>query len=401
MAKKESCLLILVKMLILISLLIAGVVAAFFYLRGQLNEYFNRGETIEVPDFKGKHLVQVFKDKPADLVIEKADEKFDLRYPKDFVIAQFPEAGTRVKPNKKVLLTISLGSKQVNVPDLYQRNLRESRLALLNAQLLEGNIAYIRSGKIDRDRVITQSPLPAMGQAVQGKVDLLVSLGRGPVRMPLPNLTGKTLNDAQASLTAWGLKSGRVITRKDPFRPSQTVISTVPAPFETVGEGATVDLLVSSGNEAGTAKAADLERFEFMAGASAEVTPAPAKPRDEAKPAAPASAAAPTAPAAPQIFLADDPAEPQVVPPPPVTTRPGPGPTPGPAPETSQISFVMPDGFMPKEVKFFQVSRNGRTQVYAGTHKPLDLIKVAVPRLPSSKIQIYINDVPIEERPVQ
>ncbi|RCK80271.1 MAG: Serine/threonine protein kinase PrkC, regulator of stationary phase [Candidatus Ozemobacter sibiricus] len=395
MAKKESCLLILVKMLILISLLIAGVVAAFFYLRGQLNEYFNRGETIEVPDFKGKHLVQVFKEKPADLVIEKADEKFDPRYPKDFVIAQYPEAGTRVKPNKKVLLTISLGSKQVNVPDLFQRNLRESRLALLNAQLLEGNLAYIRSGKVDRDRVITQSPLPAMGQAVQGKVDLLVSLGRGPVRMPLPNLTGKTLNEAQTSLTAWGLKPGRVITRKDPSRPSQTVISTVPAPFEPVGEGTTVDLLVSSGNEPGTAKAGDLERFEFTAGAAAEVTAAPAKPRDEPKPAAAAATpAAPAAPAAPQIFLADDPAPPQVVPPPPVTP-------PAPGAETSQISFVMPDGFMPKEVKFFQVSREGRTQVYTGTHKPLDLIKVTVPRIPSSKIQIYINDVPIEERPVQ
>jgi len=47
------------------------------------------------------------------------------------------------------------------------------------------------------------------------------------------------------------------------------------------------------------------------------------------------------------------------------------------------------------------VSPQGRRQVYAGTHKPLDQIRVEVPRIPGSKVQIYINDVPIEDRPVQ
>ncbi|NLI79866.1 MAG: PASTA domain-containing protein [Candidatus Riflebacteria bacterium] len=391
MAKKESCLLILVKMLILVSLLVAAVVAAFFYLREQLNGYFNRGDTIEVPDFRGKHLVQVFKDKPADLVIEKSDEKFDLRYPKDFVIAQYPEAGTRVRANKKVLLTISLGSKQVNVPDLFQRNLRETSLALLNAQLIEGNRTYVRSGKIERDRIVTQSPLPSMAQGVQGKVDLLISLGQGPRRVPLPNLAGKVLNDAQTSLTAWGLKPGKILSRKDPTRASQTVISTVPAPFEPVGEGATVDLLVSAGNEPGTAKPGDLERFEFTVGAQ---VPAPAdkpKPKDDGKP-KPTTATPP----APQIFIADDG---EISPDTPAEDDEAPAPAAG--ADSTQVSFTMPDGFMPKEVKFFQVSAQGRTQVYSGTHKPLDLIRVSVPRLINSKVQIYINDVPIEERPVQ
>lgn len=391
MAKKESCLLILVKMMILVSILIAALVATFFYLREQLNEYFNRGDTIEVPDFRGKHLLQVYKDKPNDLIIDKPEEKFDIRYPKDFVIAQYPDPGTKVKPNKKVRLTISLGSKQVNVPDLCQRNLRESSLALLNAQLIEGNRAYIHTPKIERDRVITQAPLPAMPQGIQGRVDMLISLGPVQTKVPLPNLSGKTLNDAQSSITAWGLKPGRVISRRDPTRPTQMVISTVPAPFEPVGEGTNVDLLVSAGNEAGTAKAGELERFEFTVGASPD--PAPEKPKvKENKP------PAETAPAAPQIFIADEPAPSK--PGEPASDRP-PDPPPAPRGESSQVSFVMPDGFMPKEVKFFQVSGQGRTQVYTGTHKPLDLIKVAVPKIPSSKVQIYINDVPIEERPVE
>jgi len=61
----------------------------------------------------------------------------------------------------------------------------------------------------------------------------------------------------------------------------------------------------------------------------------------------------------------------------------------------------MPDGFMPKEVKFIHITPDGRQQVYAGAHKPLELVKVKVPVVPNSKVQIYINDVPVEERRVE
>jgi len=66
-----------------------------------------------------------------------------------------------------------------------------------------------------------------------------------------------------------------------------------------------------------------------------------------------------------------------------------------------EMSFVMPDGFMPKEVKFIHITNDGRKQLYAGAHKPLELVKVKVPFVPNSKVQIYINDVPIEERRVE
>ncbi|HNW33819.1 MAG TPA: hypothetical protein PKM25_02735, partial [Candidatus Ozemobacteraceae bacterium] len=112
-------------------------------------------------------------------------------------------------------------------------------------------------------------------------------------------------------------------------------------------------------------------------------------------------AKSPDAPPPPRILLADEP-EPAVPADslPPVSEPEAEKPA-KPAVEKTTVTFVMPDGFMPKEVKFFQVSSKGRQQVYAGTHKPLDQIRVEVPRIPDSKVQIYINDVPIEDRPVQ
>ncbi|MFZ2960363.1 MAG: PASTA domain-containing protein [Candidatus Ozemobacteraceae bacterium] len=420
MAKKESCLLIMVKMVLMLTILLAALIAGVFYLKDVLNEYFNRGDSIEVPDFRGKHLVDVIKEKPADLNIEKSDEKFDPRYPKDHVIAQYPEAGTRVKRNKKVMLTISKGSKQVSVPDMVEKNPRESVLSLLNAQLKEGNRAYIFSTKTPRERIIAQSPLPFTSHEVNGSVDMLISLGAGPVRAPLPSLIGKNLSDAKTTLVTIGLKEGKVVYKKDPGRAKDRLLSTRPAPYEMVGEGAAIDLLVSSGNDAGSSNPDDLKRFEVKI----EPTAPPAEPV--------ADGPRVDVPPPPRIIVGDDSPPPlevgkSVKPPKPApiaengatdtdtdTDTDDPAETPADSPEkpakpatgdaasakgeTTTVSFTMPDGFMPKEVKFILLSPQGRQEVYSGTHKPLDLIRVKVPKVPDGKVQIYINSISIEER---
>lgn len=406
MAKKESCLLILVKMFLMLTLLVAAAVASVFYLRDFLNEYFNRGESIEVPDFRGKHLVDVIKEKPADLNIEKTDEKFDPRYPKDHVIAQFPEAGTRVKRNKKIMLTISKGSRQVSVPDMIEKSSRESTLSLLNAQLREGNRTYVFSNKVLRDRIITQSPLPFTSHEVNGGVDLMISLGAGPVRAPLPNLINKPISEAKSSLAAYGLKDGKIVSKKDPGRPKDRIIMTRPAPFEMVSEGQAIEILISSGNEPGTAKADELKQFEIP-----NITPEPPPPPPPLS--ATASGSRPASPPEPPKIVidgavapepseddeddalanhpADDDDEPAGNEAP--TAKP-----PAQAEGEQTVAFTMPDGFMPKEVKFIMITTDGRQEIYSGTHKPLDLIRVKVPKKQGATVQIYINNMPIEER---
>ena len=408
MAKKESCLLILVKMFLMLTLLIAAAVASIFYLRDFLNEYFNRGETIEVPDFRGKHLVDVIKEKPIDLNIEKTDEKFDPRYPKDHVIAQYPEAGTRVKRNKKIMLTISKGSRQVNVPNMIEKSSRESTLSLLNAQLREGNRTYIFSNKVLRDRIITQSPLPFTTHEVNGGVDLLISLGPGPIRAPLPNLVNKPLSEARSSLAAYGLKEGKILSRKDATRAKDRIIMTRPAPFENVSEGQAVSILVSSGNEPGNARPDELKDFENFPVEKPEPAPVLPPPPTTATVAASGSkAVAPVVPPAPPKILIDEEEEEDDS----LANQPADEDTPAvesaeprPAAENEgadqTVAFTMPDGFMPKEVKFILITPEGRREIYSGTHKPLDLIRVKVPKTPGATVQIYINNMPIEERPL-
>jgi beta-lactam-binding protein with PASTA domain len=383
MSKKnsESCISILFKMTILMTILAIVVIGGIFFAYQKLNEFFNRGGTIVVPDFRGKHIVEVFKTKPAGLDIVRRDEKFDDQQPKDHVIAQYPEPGTLVKQGKKIQLSISLGVQKVMVPDLKGNSMREVDLALLNSQLVPGDRAYVHSDEIPHDKIVGQSPMPSEEYGVNKQVDLLISLGRRPESYVLPNLVGSSLDEGKTKLKAWGFNFGRIYSRKDSSRPKFQIISTSPSPYSRVKKGEVVSLLVSAGDDEGTAKAEDLKKFEIFSGAAAtsvSVSDQPDRPVETAAP--------------PRILIAEDAGSPAIDPDvPAVDLQPS-------SMAQKEISFVMPDGFMPKEVKFIHITNDGRQQIYAGTHKPLDLVKVKVPHVPNSKIQIYINDVPIEER---
>ena len=406
--KNESCLLILVQMVLMVTVLLAGIIWAIFFVQSKLNEYFNRGETIPVPDFRGKSLADVLQEKPTDLIIEKRDEKFDPQIPKDHVIAQYPEPGIRVKANKKILLTISLGNKQMSVPNLLDKNQREVSLSVLNAQLKEGNRAYITSLKFPRERVITQSPLPSSNQQIGGPVDLLISLGAGTPRAPLPNFVGRNITETRTALTSLGIKEGKILTKRDPSRPKDQIISTRPGPYDPITDGGNVDLLVSAGTENGNASTEDLRKFEALEAAFlAEKIPSPPSILT-AHASGTTNASGTVAP--PRILPPEEEEEeeeeeeddlPEIaqVPAQEDTETPAGEASPNsPSGEQSLVSFVMPDGFMQKEVKFILFSPQGRQEVYSGVHKPLDLIKVKVRKQSESKVQIYINNIFIEER---
>lgn len=406
MSKKkssDSCLGVMLKMTILLVVLAAILVFGGVFAFQKLNEFFNRsGGNVLVPDFRGKHTSEVMRIKPRDIEVVTRDQKYDDRQPKGHVIAQYPEPGTLVKPGKQVLLTISMGMQKVSVPDLVGKSLREVDVALMNSQLVLGNSAYVFSDKISPDRIVGQSPLSSEEYGVNKNVDLLISLGKKTETLPLPNLTGTNLDAAKTKLKAWGLNVGRIYSKTDPSKAKYQVISTSPAPYSYLRKGEVVNILVSSGSDAGTASAEDVKKFEFSVNSMPLPTPATAQTE---KPAVVPPAATPTAAPANNVIHANS-AETTATPVaekkaeliPEIIAQPVAAPPAVSSSNTKEVSFVMPDGFMPKEVKFIHIKPDGREQIYSGTHKPLDSIKVKVPIVPNSKLQIYINDVPVEER---
>ena len=271
--------------------------------------------------------------------------------------------------------------------------MREVDVALMNSQLIQGNSAYVFSDKISPDRIVGQSPLSSEEYGVNKNVDLLISLGKKPETLPLPNLTGINLDTAKERIKSWGFNTGRIYSKPDSNRAKYQVISTSPSPYSYLRKGEVVNILVSSGSDAGTASADDIKKFEFS------ITPTPIqtpKPVAENKPTTTTDSNKKDV-EKPVTVVESKPKETTEIVAKPVTQQQIPI---QPSKPTKDVIYVMPDGFMPKEVKFIHIKPDGREQIYAGTHKPLDSIKVKVPIVPNSKLQIYINDVPVEERKI-
>ncbi len=403
MSKKkssDSCLGVMLKMTILLVILAAILVGGGIFAYQKLNEFFNRsGGNVLVPDFRGRHTSEVMKLKPSNIEVVTRDQKYDDRQPKGYVIAQYPDPGTLVKPGKQVLITVSLGLQKVNVPNLIGKSMREVDVALMNSQLILGNSAYVFSDKISPDRIVGQSPLSSEEYGVNKNVDLLISLGKKPETLPLPNLTGINLDVAKERIKSWGFNIGRTYSKPDSNRAKYQVISTSPSPYSHLRKGEVINILVSSGSDAGTATAEDIKKFEFNIVSSPKVVET-SKPANVTATIPVNSELPKKEPEKPATVVESKPKETAEIVAKPVTTPAVSQPQPQSNKPTKDVIYVMPDGFMPKEVKFIHIKPDGREQIYSGTHKPLDSIKVKVPIVPNSKIQIYINDVPVEERKI-
>ena len=398
----DSCLGVMLKMTILLVILAAILVGGGIFAYQKLNEFFNRsGGNVLVPDFRGRHTTEVMKIKPPNIEVVTRDQKYDDRQPKGYVIAQYPDPGTLVKPGKQVLITVSLGLQKVNVPNLIGKSMREVDVALMNSQLILGNSAYVFSDKISPDRIVGQSPMSSEEYGVNKNVDLLISLGKKPETLPLPNLTGINLDTAKERIKSWGFNIGRTYSKPDSNRAKYQVISTSPSPYSHLRKGEVVNILVSSGSDSGTATAEDIKKFEFNIVSTPRVVET-TKPANITSPTPASSDSNKKEQEKPGVVVESKPKENVEIVAKPVVT---PASTsavsqPQSTKPTKDVIYVMPDGFMPKEVKFIHIKPDGREQIYSGTHKPLDSIKVKVPIVPNSKIQLYINDVPVEERKI-
>jgi len=164
--------------------IIVVVVLCFFVLRF-LKFTTNHGEFVEVPELKGKslELVQIeLKDKDLNMVVQDS-ANYNPKYPKYSVIEQQPEAGSLVKEDRKIYLTLNpSGFKKVGIPSIIKSTLRQARPTLEALGFEVGTITYIDD--IAKDEVISISykgkPIKA-GTLLEktSKIDLVLGNGKG------------------------------------------------------------------------------------------------------------------------------------------------------------------------------------------------------------------------------
>ncbi len=208
--------------------------------------YTQQGRTTKVPSIEGLTLdtAKAILTK-AGLTPRVAETRPDKEYPIGEVAVQNPPAGSEVKYGRGVYMTISGGEPLVKVPSLRGKSLRDARFTLDGTALAVGNITYQQSDEYPENTIIDQSI--AEGTQVRNgtRIDLTVSQGRNSNKMPVPNVTLKSLTEAQKILGDSGFKVGTITYKVSTDLLPNTVVDQMPKAGELQSVDQPVNLVVT------------------------------------------------------------------------------------------------------------------------------------------------------------
>jgi beta-lactam-binding protein with PASTA domain/tRNA A-37 threonylcarbamoyl transferase component Bud32 len=158
------------------------------------------------------------------------------------VVSQSPAPGTRLKEGKTVSLVVSRGPTPVDPPDLSSFSHDEARAKLEETGLKIGTVTAQYDEVAPAGRVLDWTP--RAGTRKGDAVDLVVS--QGPAPRAIPDVSGKTYDQARQALADVGLQAARVDVLHDDV-PQDRAVGTRPPWGTTVDRGSTVTIVISKG----------------------------------------------------------------------------------------------------------------------------------------------------------
>ena len=208
--------------------------------------YTHQGNEEELPDVTEISFAearQILESRGFSII--KEAEKFDETYPESTVIFQNPPSFSRVKKGRRIYVTLSAGEKMILVPRVVGSSERDAEFVLRQAGLELGEVFYEYHRYHLKDVVFSQSIDPGMEVAEHTPVDITVSMGRAPDQFVVPDVTGKSLEEARRMLMRAGLRVGQVSREAVNNLVPDTVIRQSLNPGDEVSQGQRVDLIVS------------------------------------------------------------------------------------------------------------------------------------------------------------
>jgi hypothetical protein len=188
----------------------AILLIAFFSLRF----YTKHGEGMDVPSVKGLTIAQAVSKLEEMGLRYEIDSVYIMDKPPGIVTDQDPDAGTFVKGNRTIYLTINTTqAPNVTFPDIEFKSLREAQAVLESYRLKLGDTTY--KPDVSRDVVLEAffgGPIIKAGETLPtgSRISLILGDGRGNEDVELPNLIGITLEEAKFSLKGSMLTLGTI-----------------------------------------------------------------------------------------------------------------------------------------------------------------------------------------------
>lgn len=205
-----------------------------------------QGSEIELPDVTNRKVVDIDQTlEDLGLSYEIAGEEFAPGKEKGLIIRQYPIAGMRVKPGRKIKLIVCKGLRMVNIPQVAGKSVRQAVLDLETSGLTVGEIAWAFSDTIPEKVVVFSYPSAGTEIPSGSPVNLMVNRGRATDFTFMPKVIGMPLEDARKVIEDKGLKVGKLRSRTDENFLPETVLEQSEVEGAELQLGTEVDLVVS------------------------------------------------------------------------------------------------------------------------------------------------------------
>ena len=198
-------------------------------------------DQLQIPDVRGKTQQEAIDQlEELGLKVTGFENDNDPDVEKGRATRTDPVAGTEVATGTEIVLYVSSG--QVEVPELRNKSAAEAQQELIKLGLL-ADVQQVETSEYEPGIVFEQSPLP--GLVDQGSV-VTLRVAKAPTTVAVPNVVGKTINEATALLQGAGLKVQQTTANSDTVENGK-VISSNPSAGIQVAVGTTVTITVSTG----------------------------------------------------------------------------------------------------------------------------------------------------------
>ena len=233
--------------------IIAGVVviaiAGLIGLASMLG-WFGGSDEISVPSFVGKTLEQAQTEaEELGLVIQEGDLVYSPDQEEGLIASQNPVEGAKVTEGKVITVNISKGKKDGVVPKIEGMDYEEAKAYLESFGFKMGPGVTIES-HLPKGIIVSQS-IPYGTSAKSGtEINVEISDGKGKEMVKVPNLIGRTPDEANSLLSAAGLSTNGSVVYEEVADMAQNLVfwQSVAADTE-VEKGSTVDYKVSKGTK--------------------------------------------------------------------------------------------------------------------------------------------------------
>lgn len=210
------------------------------------------GRSVTVPELIGRTVpeaIRIAHDVGLRVEEQTTRARSDDRIPKNRILLQQPEIGSLAKPSQVIRVVVSLGPRELKVPDVSGFSPRAAALKLAQESLQLGTVSWYREAGA-RVGIVAQNPEPETPAPKNTAVEVLTNRGLPETRYVMPDMVGRDSEQIRLRLEAYGFRVGSARYETYEGVPADTILKQFPPAGYPISNREVVSLTVSRAAEA-------------------------------------------------------------------------------------------------------------------------------------------------------